>query len=404
MMAWLNPVAFALLPLAALPILIHLLFRRRATRIPFPSVRFIMASDRSSVRMRRPTDILLLAVRVAIVATAVLALSRPLWLTNARARALGERTTRAVVVDTSASVDAARAREAAAAETRGAFAARQFEGVDLTTELARAASWLASAEPGRLEIVLVSDFQRGAVEAQSLRQLPAGIGLRTLRVASTGARGTFDAPAVFHEGVVFERSVQATEGFTSVVLRPGKTSAGLDVAADRAAAARIMRAVAVAGALSPSPNQPIRLQFGSAEAQAPRVVWDRNWMFDVARAVFASRPTDGVSLRAAPRDGVLVIDADTPGDALLAADVTQSALNARLDWNAFAEQEPGTLPDAVLDGWTRTPNAPDPSAFRRGNESDGRWLWVMALALLAAETFLRRGRAERVAAVEREAA
>ena len=182
MMAWLNPVALALLPLAAVPILIHLLFRRRATRVPFPSVRFIVASDRSSVRIRRPTDILLLAVRVAIVAIAVLALSRPLWLTDARARALGERTTRAVVVDTSASVDAARAREAAAAETRSAFAARQFEGVDLSIELGRAASWLSSAGPGRLEIVLISDFQRGAIELHSVGQVPAGIGLRLLRL------------------------------------------------------------------------------------------------------------------------------------------------------------------------------------------------------------------------------
>ena len=48
MIAWLNPGGLPLIALAALPIVIHLLLRRRARVVPFPTVRFIVPSDRSA--------------------------------------------------------------------------------------------------------------------------------------------------------------------------------------------------------------------------------------------------------------------------------------------------------------------------------------------------------------------
>ena len=41
---WLNPLALAGLAAAALPVIIHLLKRHRATRVPFPTLRFMTDS------------------------------------------------------------------------------------------------------------------------------------------------------------------------------------------------------------------------------------------------------------------------------------------------------------------------------------------------------------------------
>ena len=58
MIGWLNPGALWALPLAALPILIHLLRTHHATRVAFPSLRFVQPSRTAAVRMRLPSDVL----------------------------------------------------------------------------------------------------------------------------------------------------------------------------------------------------------------------------------------------------------------------------------------------------------------------------------------------------------
>ena len=66
----LNPIALAAFAAIAAPIVVHLLLRRRATRLPFPSLRFIPPSNAAAVRLRSIADWPLLLVRIAIVGVA----------------------------------------------------------------------------------------------------------------------------------------------------------------------------------------------------------------------------------------------------------------------------------------------------------------------------------------------
>src|SRR4030095_11597275 len=72
LMTWLAPGAFAALALVAGPVLVHLLAPRNARRLIFPATHFVRATQSAAVRLRRPSDIGLLLLRLAIVATAVL--------------------------------------------------------------------------------------------------------------------------------------------------------------------------------------------------------------------------------------------------------------------------------------------------------------------------------------------
>lgn len=72
-----NPALLPFLGLAALPILVHLLFRRRTRRILFPTLRLLRTVDPHLARRRRVHELVLLALRTAAVLLAVLAVSRP---------------------------------------------------------------------------------------------------------------------------------------------------------------------------------------------------------------------------------------------------------------------------------------------------------------------------------------
>lgn len=164
MIGWLNPAALWALPLAAAPVLIHLLRTHRATRVAFPSLRFVPPSRTAAVRMRLPSDLALMLVRVAVVTLAIAALAGPVVLTAARTAAWNSRTARAVVVDTSGSMrvpDAASvaperaAAEAAAAELQSATYGLRIDTRDLRQGVARASTWLASSPPARREVVVI---------------------------------------------------------------------------------------------------------------------------------------------------------------------------------------------------------------------------------------------------------
>ena len=72
-----EPAALWALPLALLPVLIHLLRTHHARRVQFPSLRFVQPSRTAAVRMRLPSDLLLMTLRVAVVGLAVAAIAGP---------------------------------------------------------------------------------------------------------------------------------------------------------------------------------------------------------------------------------------------------------------------------------------------------------------------------------------
>jgi len=69
---------------ALVPLALHLIRRRPPARAPLPTERFLTADPRTSVRVSRPTDLLLLALRMLLLLLAGAAFARPVWLPAAR--------------------------------------------------------------------------------------------------------------------------------------------------------------------------------------------------------------------------------------------------------------------------------------------------------------------------------
>jgi hypothetical protein len=125
-MTWMAPWALLGLLAVAAPVLVHWLARHQAKRLRFPTIQFLMRTSPVSVRRYRLRDRRLLAVRIAIIVAAVLALAQPVWV---RPGAPAARPARAVVLDTSASLQRPRA---------GAPASGRL-GIDAARETAAAA-------------------------------------------------------------------------------------------------------------------------------------------------------------------------------------------------------------------------------------------------------------------------
>ncbi|MBM3317017.1 MAG: VWA domain-containing protein [Candidatus Eisenbacteria bacterium] len=104
-LSFLNGAFLAALGAAALPILIHLLSRRRAREVPFAQLRFLDEITRRKVRRLRLHQWLLLLLRTLAVACLALALSRPVWHGPGAARQRGSSTV-AILIDDSYSMEA----------------------------------------------------------------------------------------------------------------------------------------------------------------------------------------------------------------------------------------------------------------------------------------------------------
>jgi hypothetical protein len=76
-LTFLNPLYLLGLTAAAIPIVIHLLTRKRPRRIEFSSVAFLREVNVAQLRRFRLRELLLLALRVLAIALLALALSRP---------------------------------------------------------------------------------------------------------------------------------------------------------------------------------------------------------------------------------------------------------------------------------------------------------------------------------------
>jgi len=74
----LNPMLLWLLPVALLPIALHLLARRRPKPIDFPTVRFLMETRAQHRARNRLVELLLLLLRILVIAAVIVALGRPL--------------------------------------------------------------------------------------------------------------------------------------------------------------------------------------------------------------------------------------------------------------------------------------------------------------------------------------
>jgi hypothetical protein len=366
----LNPIALTALVAIAAPILVHLLLRRRATRLPFPSLRFIPPSNAAAVRLRSISDWPLLLVRIAIVGVAAFALARPLFVTPARRAGWDGRVARAIVVDVSASAVAgdgsARARRAADSETQAAFRSRVVNAVDLSSGILEGVRWLAGAPPARRELVLVSDFQRGSVDEAALARIPASYGVRFVQATPEGG-AIGGAPSLTVE-------VRGRDGDDRAV-RAALAAAGQRpgvAAVNDAAAARVV--VVARGGAVPANVGPIR----SA------------WMASVAAGL------PGV-VTGAVDDRTMVATLDRPADSFELPLAIRAIRRAFFEPRAWQELEPDRIAAETLTTWSRSPGESGDRAAAHADEDDGRWMWLLALGLIGLETWLRRRLDARVA-------
>ena len=382
-----NPWAWLGLAAVAAPVLIHLLARQPARRIPFPTLRFLPATRLAPIRRGRLSDVALLLVRCGVIAAAVAALAQPDWsrgpviLTGQPALA------RAILVDTSWSLSREAGGGSAAVEARReaeslratATTARVVDSPLPTAALGAATNWLAQ-QPMRRELILISDFQTGAIEREDLNAIPDGIGIRLVRIdeptpAAASAQQDPSAPP----------AIQILAG------PAGQSGAE---AARRAAEAR--------GAPTRGRrDRTVALVFPDFDRRSELLAavrpLDQPWMFDVvtrvARGDQAHLYLDGLQWSAgAAGTNELRIFADTTAGSLGSAALVAAAARAASPDPDPAELNTATIADATLRTWERPASDVAPVAGRDPDRFDGRWMWGLALALLAVEAVVRRGR------------
>ena len=175
-MSWLNPSALFALAAIAAPILIHILVQRRAERFPFPTLRFLQPTRLAAIRRHLLEDPGLLAIRIGVLAAAVVALAGPLLVTAARRRAWDNRLAQAIVIDDDATTAAT--GFPSGNDRPGATLQQRFEGSSLPDGIRRAILWLETTPPARREIVIASALPIGSITPADVAAIPTGIGVR----------------------------------------------------------------------------------------------------------------------------------------------------------------------------------------------------------------------------------
>ncbi len=112
-MRFLSPISLIALALVSLPVIIHLLARRSARRLDFPSLRFLRETPSFRLRPRRVREPLLLALRVAALLLLIIGFARPLITSRSR-----EKRNRILLIDASLSMRARGRTDAAREQAR----------------------------------------------------------------------------------------------------------------------------------------------------------------------------------------------------------------------------------------------------------------------------------------------
>lgn len=184
------------LPLAALPLLIHLINLLRYRRVRWAAMEFLLASQRkyrSRVLLRQ---LVLLALRTAAVAGLVLALAQPRWRTALGSLLGGGRATHLVLLDDSFSMgDLSAGGEAA------------FERGKRAVE--RIAADVAATGGGEISLGLFSELAAAAGPRLAVERQPADEGAKRVREVGERARASWTAASPADALGVAARMVEA---------------------------------------------------------------------------------------------------------------------------------------------------------------------------------------------------
>lgn len=376
-MIFLNPWAWLGLGAIAVPILIHLLARQASTPVPFPTLRFLRATPLVDVRRRRLTDLVLLAIRIGVIALAVAALAQPFTSTSTSAREH-----HLVIVDTTESVDDEDAKRAAQSYARDDGPVTRIERRDLRGALREARGW-ADATAGAATVVVISDFQRGALDAAALGSLPDATGVRLHRVARREPAAPV-IPGVQSTAIEGAR----TSATWSAVMPPADGAIRIESGHDAATAAAILEAARATAAAHQAPTRAATFVLPGSPRRAALLAGSSSspepWMVDAFAAITRGRAE---TVRALNGAAVFFLATDDPAEAADAIGKTLPALGAG---TPLPEFDPSMLTGDELRGMERT--AGPGAAGESAGAWAGRWFWIAALLLLGLETIIRRSR------------
>jgi hypothetical protein len=439
-MIWQNPWAWLGLATVALPVIIHLLGRGHARVHRFPTLRFIDASRLLPTRRTRLSDLLIFAVRVSVLIAAAAALSQPVLVTGRRSTAANAALARAIIVDTSGNVTPAGRASLDSIQrenplTRGASVATVIVTGEPSAAIPGAGEWLEQ-QPIRGEIAIISRFRRGALDSADIATIPARLGVRLVRVPSK-APESVERRTRTAENETVERitaSDERTEVEWSARAAPADNVAPAIFASanEKSHAEAALRAAGtVPVALPLDSNSVIGVVEPGYEPRASLLANSirprRAWMMDIVARLAADSTLVEAGRRAAivstlgDTNAVVVARTDSRQPVVLAAENAAEGRERLLffslvDAGSLASAaliagirhassmappaqwlEPSTIPEAQLARWQREPSVGSFPRRTSGDDatdgdSDGRWLWLAALALLALETWLRRER------------
>lgn len=387
-MSWLQPAAWWGLTAVAVPIIIHLLARERSRRLPFPSLRFLPPARVAALKRRVVSDWLLLALRVLIIVAATAALAGPVYVSRARREAWNERVAKAIVTvpGTGSQDEAARLADE---EGGTSFVASRFSAPHVPDAIAAGLAWLREQPPAAREVVVIGDLREGVLTDRDLEAVPPAVGVRLLPVAVDALSREFQvqATAVDDSGRPTAYDVVVIPDQRQTHVRYTRAAGPVAPAVQLAAGPTEQdRANAVLGAVF---AQGVRVERGSDRrltiaftgGSAPTgAVPGHAWMRDV----LAENP----DVRGEDAGGTLIVRAN-----MSVADARAPGLVARLVRSAFATSldrfEPRRIAPATLARWSRPPG-PAPLDAPLADEGDRRWLWALALLLLATEQLVRQ--------------
>jgi hypothetical protein len=445
-MIWQNPWGLAGLLTLALPVLIHLLSRTKATIQKFPTLRFLGVSRLLPTRSPRITDIPLLLIRMGIFAAAALALAAPLFLSAARTQEFNAAIARAIVVDTSRSVSRASSNSIDSLSAQasrfalGAATSSVLRTNNVDQGVADAITWL-STQHRRSEIIVLSDFQTSSVDSAALAAVPKQYGVKLVRTASAGAVANREsAPS---------NTLHSQSGIVAIATDPNRTVATWSVSATAAQSktdlllfaadaektlAESARQVALQIVAPPVSDTSMAIAIvyaGSPEFSAltkSATPLNKTWMGEfiqrltydnafrsamrtvenvtdttVTNPLFVvARNSVGHALVFAARDNIsnrdrLVLFARIGAGTVASAQLIAAAYGASASAWTASEQETRTLSDATLMALEReamqvAPARASINGSAGNSASDARWFWAIALMLLALEAYMRRER------------
>lgn len=451
-MSWQNPLAwFGLLFLAA-PIVLHMLGRHRPRVQPFPTLRFLTSTRLLPTRRTRISDWLVLASRLLIVVLSVVALAQPLLLTRDRVRAAGRSLARAIVLDTSASMlrtstNGERAIVVAQREAlvlaKDAQTSVVIESASPASALRGAIAWLLT-QPSRTELVVLSDFQVGALDRIDLADVPSSVGIRLREIPVSVGDSVLTSRTASAVGTLVTQTTRTSDRtnvdwrLTTTVDSGAPARVPILAAARDSDATEIVRraALTLGGTMPRTSRDVIALVYPTYEARralvrgahALRSPWMTNMvgqlLADSLLLTTVSDVTVATDSNAVANAALTVVMRNADGlAALLAASdsidghsrlllfpqfalasVTSPVLLHAIDQAAskttrLFEYDPARVPTDSLRAWERTAaQATQPLTARASDappsESDGRWVWLAVLVMLGVESWLRRPDAE----------